>query len=1402
MAKYIGIDLGALSINTILYDSKNQGIEELPYLLHQREPLPRAIINLKKILKDEKGIEGIGVTGSGGELLASLINAHFVNPIIAQAEANIRLYPHLRTIFTIGGQSSGLIFLDHDSNPDQTVMSDSVTSGQCAAGTGSFLDQAASRLKYSIEEFSDLALKSKTPENISGTCSVFANSAMINSQQNGAKDVDIIAGLCYGLARNLIGTLSRGKRLSKPISLQGGVAANRGMIKAFEDILGLLKENETLFIPPYFRSMDAIGAAMIAARQKQGRDFNLKVINRKLRSLNQERKENLLKPLSLTDDINILEGDLYPSTKDERWDVFLGIDVGSISTNIAVLNFAKGEWKLLTKRYLPTESRPLKVVTQALLDVEQEMGERINVLDVCVTGSGRGLVADYLGGVRTRNEITAHKTGSLSVAERLEIGVDEIFEIGGQDSKYIILEDGVVVDFAMNTACAAGTGSFIEEQAKLLGIRVEDFAHQAFKSQRPFSFGSCKCTVFMEQEVISRQNTHRKNDLVASLCHAIAHNYLNEFKIGDKRGKNIFLQGGVALNRAVVVALQYLTKAKITVPPHCEVLGAIGAAILAKKMYQGKTNFVGFKRLKGRTYSLKSFECKGCANVCTVKMVEIEEEEGITYYYGDRCQKYQKSAGQLSIENNLPNLFRERERLLTRPHETKTKRNGIKIGIPRLFSVYYDLFPLWQAFFTELGYRVITSEITNKKLLAKGSDGVLSDTCLPLEMLTGHIRNLLEKDVDYIFLPSVIEMPNRREDRKTYLCPLVQASPYMARVTTELGKKLLTVPIHFHKKRYNLERAMMEIGRTLGQNPKSVKRALSKGLASFTHFNKEIKKRGREILENIENYSLPVVVVSRSYTIGDPGINVDLPRMLLDLDALPIPLDFLPLEEQDLGTYQGKINWSYGQRILRAAELIRKTPRLNAVYFSIFACGPDSFLTTFFKNRMGGKPFLNLEVGKTTAQAHLRTRCEAFLDSVRERVEKIHQLSFKSKEVSSSPKPGKRKLLIPYMDEDAHILVEALKFIGVEAELLPRSSDATLTLANRFISDKTCLPTRETAGDFLGYVLRHPCHPDKIAFFNMQADGSCRQKCYYLLQEQTLKELGFEVPIITPEPGTINYWKGFELVNGRIKISKIRGFRFLTRFWKGLVAMEVIRQYVRERRPYELVPGSIDRAFKENMNLILEGMREGNMASRTYKLFQLIEKVPIGRKEEKVNIGVVGEAYVRVHEHSNEYMVKRIESLGGIVILPMTGSFLNYAFEVIAKRHPILKPLKYLQEFLEHQVTKKIRHHLIFPEPKAKEMLAAASHYLHLSADSEALEGTGLARLYIASRKIYGILSPVPSYCMPGGILQYMLEKMHREFKIPVLTLRMDGVHDPNTRTNLEIFMHKAKRYKMHLEKK
>ncbi|HEA47086.1 MAG TPA: hypothetical protein ENH97_01585, partial [bacterium] len=969
------------------------------------------------------------------------------------------------------------------------------------------------------------------------------------------------------------------------------------------------------------------------------------------------------------------------------------------------------------------------------------------------------------------------------------------------DSKYIILEDGVVVDFAMNTACAAGTGSFIEEQAKLLGIKVTDFARQAFKSQRPFSFGSCKCTVFMEQEVISRQNTHRKNDLVASLCHAVAHNYLNEFKIGDKRGRNIFLQGGVALNRAVVVALQYLTKARITVPPHCEVMGAIGAALLAKEMYQGKTNFVGFERLKERSYSLKSFECKGCANVCTVKMVEIEKE-GITYYYGDRCQKYQKSVGQLSVKNNLPDLFRERERLLTRAHETKIGRNGVKIGIPRLFSVYYDLFPLWQAFFTELGYRVITSEITNRRLLAKGSDGVLSDTCLPAEILTGHIRNLLEKGVDYIFLPSVIEMPNGREDRKTYLCPLAIASPYMARVTTELGKKLLTVPINFHKKRYNLERAMMEMGRALGQDPKRVKGALSKGLASLTHFQDEIEKRGREILENIGDYPLPVVIVSRSYTIGDPEINVDLPRMLLDLGALPIPPDFLPLDEQDLGTYQGKINWSYGQKILRVAELIRKTPRLNAIYFSTFACGPDSFLNTFFKNRMGGKPFLNLEVGKTTAQAHVRTRCEAFLDSVRERVEKIRQPSFKGEETSLSPKPRKRKLLIPYMNEDAHVLVEALKLIGVEAELLPRSSDATLTLANRFLSDKTCLPTRETAGDFLGYVFRHHCHPDRIAFFNMQADGACRQKCYYLLQEQVLRELGFPVPIITPEPGSINYWKRFELVNGGMKISKIKGFRFLIRFWKGLVAMEVIRQYVRERRPYEIVPGSIDRVFEENMNLILEGVREGDIAPKTYKLFKLIERVPIEKKEEKINIGIVGEAYVRTHEHSNECMVKKIESLGGIVILPMIGFTLNDALEITVKKYPVLRPIKYLQEFLEHQVTKKIRRHLIFPEPHAKEVLAEASGYLHLSADSEALGGSGLARLYIASGKIHGILSLAPSYCMPGGILQYMLEKMHREFKIPILTLRMDGVHDPNTRTNLEVFMHKARRYKAHLEKR
>jgi len=1415
MPEILGIDVGSLTIKAATYDPLSREVRELEIVDHQRQPVQRVLYLIKKLLSDRK-IFKIAFTGNHGEYFAKLLNAHYVNPHLASAEANMRLYPHLRTIFNIGASSSSLIIIreNKEGNPE---LDDIILPPHCSAGTGSFLNQSASRFGYSIEEFGKTALKSKNPENISGTCAVFACSDMIDKQQKGACKEDIAAGLHYALVRNLLGTLGRGKKLESPYSFQGGVAENIGMVKALEDFLHSSGNHVKLFIPAYHRSMSAIGAAILTG-ERIGEERYLTQEAPSPESVNKTylKMQGLppfqdvkLPPLALNDKITIRRGivDETP-VSDERIPVYVGVDVGSISTNVAVLHFDKNaddrNWKLLAKKYLLTQSNPLGVVTHALKEINAELGEKIRVLDVAVTGSGRKLTANYLGGVMDVNEITAHRTGAQTIAERMGISVDEIIEIGGHDSKYI----KGIEQFDMNKSCAAGTGSFIEEQAKQLGVKIKDFASYALRAESPVSFGNKKCTVFIAEELAARQEYKSLEDLLASAAYAVAENYLNQFKIGDRSRKTIFFQGGVALNEAVVAALQYFTQANVIVPEHNEVMGAIGAAIHARRHHTDKTNFIGLEKIKKRKYAIDSFQCEGCTNLCNVSRVTTND--GAVLHGGDRCEKYSLSTEQKTkTKKEVPDLFREREQLLKADYLRSEKKNGesrFRIGIPRLFSHYYEFLPLWKTFFQELGCEVVISGKTNRKIVAKGLDHVVAETCFPAEIAYGHLKDLLEKSVDYIFFPCLIDGPQTKwKERKTFFCTLSQNMPFAVTSTStelsDIAGIMLRPAIHLHEQRCNLEEEMIKVAEKLGKTRKETKQALGAGLEALCRFNKKLKERGQDVLLNIKNYRFPVVVVGRSYTLADSAISVDLPKMIQEAGGFPIPLDFLPLEEVDISDVQSLANWNYYHKVMRAAEIIRTNPRLNSIFFSVFSCGPDSFLEEFYREALGGKPFLGIEVGKTTAPAHIQTRVEALMDSIKEKIHsgKIYE---KTGLVIHIPRK-KRTLYVPEMDDDVPIFTESLKLLGIEARALKASTPESLAMANRYIPEKTCLPARMTAGDYLYFLMNSDVDPQNVAFFNHQADGACRQKVYSLLQELVFRRLGFDtIPVITPTPGdTTGYISKLELINGGQKLTRIKIAKFFYRFWQGITANEKIRQLVLSRRPYEVEKGTMDKAYQAGLQEFCKTVVDGNIKNGAHDFFQRIMKVPVNKNQDKVNIGIVGEGYVRIHEPSNQYSIRHLEELGAVTVLPLSSSFLNYSMEnaTRSKGKWFLKCIKYIQQHIEHNMVKKVDPFLVFPEAGAGQVIDEAAKFMDPEAASEAVEGIGTASLFGSSGRIHGICNLIPAHCMAGSALQCYLERIHRESGIPALTIPFDGICDKGFKTNLEVLVHKARLYKASL---
>ena len=1036
---YLGIDVGSVSANTVIMNDRQEVLEE-HYNRIKGQPLQTVQKILEEILQriPSEKFQSLSFTGVGGKLLSELLGGYFINEIIAQAKAVQHFYPQVRTIIDMGGEDSKLIFMEEEEG--HLKISDFSMNTLCAAGTGSFLDQQASRLGLSIEAFGELALKSKHPPRIAGRCSVFAKSDMIHLQQIATPDYDIVAGLCYALARNFKGNIGKGKAFVKPVSFQGGVAANAGMRKAFLDLLEL--SDGDLVIPDHFASMGAMGAILITQESKEMKKGWLGLDRLRQYFEEHQEEETPLEPLCLSP--RHLSPSPSPSrgvnptpqgrpslikggeNASEKIEAYLGLDVGSISTNLVVIDREK---RVLAKRYLMTAGRPIEAVRTGLQEIGEEIGNRVEIKGVATTGSGRYLTGDFVGADLVRNEITAQATAAVYIDPQ----VDTIFEIGGQDSKYISLEHGVVVDFEMNNVCAAGTGSFLEEQAEKLGISIkEEFGALSLSAKEPVRMGE-RCTVFIESDLVHHQQRGaKKDDLVAGLCYSIVQNYLNRVVGARRIGDRIFFQGGTAFNRGVVAAFEQVLNKEIIVPENHDVTGAIGVAILAmEERTWDRSSFKGFD-LSQRRYEQSSFECKGCPNLCLIRKVSIEGEKPL--FYGSRCGKYdviKRTKG-----SNIPDLFEEREKMLfaTYPGEESLPPNAPEVGIPRILY-FHEMLPYWKAFFTELGYRVVLSDATNKELIRKGVENVVAETCFPIRVSHGHVLNLLEKGVKRIFLPSIVNFkPPHPEIPNNAACPYAQAFPYAIFSSIDFKQKraeVLQPILNFAYGLDHLEKELTDFGKTLHRGAKRVKKALEKAERFQSLFYQSLLNRGKEILDQVGPKDKIMVIVGRPYNTCDAGVNLEIPKKLRDLGVLPLPMDFLPLESVKPSEEIREMYWRYGQRILSAGKIINEDPRLYAVYITNFGCGPDSFISHFFRDLSKEKPYLQLEIDEHSADAGAITRCEAFLDSLKN--VKAKKNSFPKMEKAKTDRT--KKIYIPYMCDHSFAVAAAFQACGVDAGL-------------------------------------------------------------------------------------------------------------------------------------------------------------------------------------------------------------------------------------------------------------------------------------------------------------------------------------------------------------------------------
>jgi len=999
--------VGGFSLLRTLPDGRELYISE--YRRTRGKPIAATTFFLEEIIKTfgPEGVEGVVLTGSGAKATAAKLETRVVNEFRAIATGLSLLDIHARTVFEMGGETSKYLMLNRDTDGDYSIV-DYSTNGDCAAGTGSFIDQQAGRLQYRIEEIGEICFKAERVAQVAGRCSVFAKSDMIHAQQKGYSPAEVLRGLCNAVARNFRTAVVRSHPVEAPVVFIGGVTANTAVVRAMGEVFEM--DEGEFFVPDkVYAHIPAIGAAVIATRRENASDLS-HMSDLRASSDSEHGEFPTAEPLKM-DNVLLLRDRVKPfeARGEGRIDAYMGIDVGSVSTNVVVVDTAG---QVIEEIYTRTQGRPIEVVAGALREIESCWAGKLNICGVGTTGSGRELIGELIGADTINDEITAHKTGATFIGQTLLAGrvPDTIFEIGGQDSKYISLQDGVVVDFTMNDACAAGTGSFLEERAEELEIAIKgEFAELALSSEAPIRLGE-RCTVFMERDVNSyMQRGAQKCDLVAGLAYSVVYNYINRVVRGRKIGDCVFFQGGTAYNNATAAALSKVTGKEIIVPPYNGVIGAIGCALLARdkmktnghprgdmSMYATEMAVHGAKtnsRFRGYDmekvdYKLREFNCKGCSNACQIQEFDVEGEKT---YWGDKCSDRFRKRAKSQKKAVIDDLMKFRgELLLDESNLPPVDPRSPRVGIPFTMFTCQQL-PFWRTIFTRLGFRTVLSDPTNKKIVTAGLQTVVAEPCFPIIVAHGHVANLAEKDVDFIFIPNILSMETKWMNTEAHLCPWHQTLPFVIRRApglASLSPKFITPRVTFREGRETVRRDLVEFMlnfkpfASMSLTKSKIAQAVNAGYDAQDAFNQALRSEGRAALETLSETGQPgIVLVGRPYNVHDVGMNLSVGQKLRDFYGVNvIPLDFLDTDDVDICDVNDSMYWDLGREILAAAKIVAQRENLHIIYITNFKCGPDSFVKHFVR-RASGKPFLTLQFDGHSNDAGMMTRCEAYLDS-------------------------------------------------------------------------------------------------------------------------------------------------------------------------------------------------------------------------------------------------------------------------------------------------------------------------------------------------------------------------------------------------------------------------------------
>lgn len=780
--------------------------------------------------------------------------------------------------------------------------------------------------------------------------------------------------------------------------------------------------------------------------------------------------------------------------------------------------------------------------------------------------------------------------------------------------------------------------------------------------------------------------------------------------------------------------------------------------------------------------------------MCEIRKVSIEGEEPL--YYGSRCEKYDAES---SAKDDRFDFYKYREKLLySSISKMGEKSKGLTIGFPRVL-VFHELYPFWASFFRKLGYRVVLSAKTNQKNLSFSLENYAAETCFPIKVVNGHVKDLLEKKVDYIFLPSIINVRDNGSEphENCYLCPYIQSIPYTIAANLELDKydsELITVPVSLEMNKDVLLDELGELKRNFGWSDTELIEAVEAGMENQQSFYDKIAERGEQFLQERDASRPAVCIVSRPYNGCDAKLSLEIPQKLLQLGVDVIPMEALPLHKKYGDLSDANMYWRFGQKILAAAEIIRDIPNLYPVYITNFGCGPDSFITHFFADRLAGKPYLQIEIDEHSADAGIVTRLEAFLDSLAGvPAEREYPREFRASTFSSNGTP--RKIYIPYMSDHAIPFAAALRACGVPSEALPESSEEALEFGKRHTSGKECYPCQVTTGDILHKINSPDFDRKRSAFFMPSASGPCRFGQYHLYHRQVLDELGYDdIPVISPNSRT-----GYD-------DDIFSGEGFKQEAWKSLVGTDLLFKIYHHYRPYQKDKAAIDKLYRAYLYKLadyIEHKRE--LMPLFVAILSDFKNFEPDHDKQLPIIGVVGEIFLRSSRFSNNYLIEHLEDLGAQVWLAPMAEWVFYTNFTYRRR---VKSENKWDEFLTANLTNMVQrtqeHRLIelvrgeIPtvyDPPVEELIELAQPYIDVTFSGEAILSIGKAIEY-CHNGAGGIVNTLPFMCMPGTIVSALSRKVAADLGgIPWLNLSYEGLSDKSDDLKLEAFVHQAAQF-------